>query len=166
MIGGWSLRPSSAFVPRTKYEGYTFWSFSDVCFEARGTGISCWPTLLLSAYAVNASAIYGVNHTHWAINRFSVDGRSAVDSIGPNQGGGGGCCYTVPDQWRPGVMVRVDWETGVGGSKGFLDLQMSRNTTHGCNKSRHKSVTTANRHRPGLHQPECLRHHCTFPALR
>jgi len=48
------------------------------------------PPLLLSACAVDAGAIYGVNHTHWAINRFSVDGRSAVDIIGPYQGGGGG----------------------------------------------------------------------------
>ncbi len=31
----------------------------------------------------SASSIYGVNHTHWAINRFSVDGRSAVNIIGP-----------------------------------------------------------------------------------
>ncbi|WP_157803452.1 DUF3304 domain-containing protein [Stenotrophomonas maltophilia] len=76
-------------------------------------------SLLMLARPVDASAIYGVNHTHWAINRLSVDGRSAVDSIGPHQGGGGGCCYMVPDQWRPGMMVRVDWETGVGGSKGF-----------------------------------------------
>ncbi|WP_240158204.1 DUF3304 domain-containing protein [Pantoea sp. Tr-811] len=68
---------------------------------------------------VDASTLYGVNHTHWAINRFSVDGRSAIDTIGPYQGGGGGCCYTAPSQWRPGMTVRVDWETGVGGSKGF-----------------------------------------------
>ena len=26
------------------------------------------PPLLLSAYAVDASAIYGVNHTHWAVS--------------------------------------------------------------------------------------------------
>ncbi|MBH1820896.1 DUF3304 domain-containing protein [Stenotrophomonas maltophilia] len=77
------------------------------------------PPLLLSAYAVDASAIYGVNHTHWAINRFSVDGRSAIDVIGPYQGGGGGCCYMTPDQWRPGMMVRVDWETGTGSTAGF-----------------------------------------------
>ena len=67
----------------------------------------------------SASSIYGVNHTHWAINRFSVDGRSAVDIIGPYQGVGGGCCYIVLPQWRPGMTVRVDWETGVGGTEGF-----------------------------------------------
>ncbi|MBI6927256.1 DUF3304 domain-containing protein [Pseudomonas putida] len=67
----------------------------------------------------SASSIYGVNHTHWAINRFSVDGRSAVDVIGPYQGGGGGCCYGAPTRWYPGLTVRVDWETGVGSSKGF-----------------------------------------------
>ena len=77
------------------------------------------PPLLLSAYAVDASAIYGVNHTHWAINRFSVDGRSAVDIIGPYQGGGGGCCYGAPERWYPGLTVRVDWETGAGSSIDF-----------------------------------------------
>ena len=30
-----------------------------------------------------------VNHTHWEINSFSVDGHNAIDSISPNQGGGG-----------------------------------------------------------------------------
>lgn len=75
--------------------------------------------MFVSVTVASASSIYGVNHTHWAINRFSVDGRSAVDIIGPYQGGGGGCCYTVPPQWRPGMTVRVDWETGVGGTKGF-----------------------------------------------
>ncbi|WP_367786912.1 MULTISPECIES: DUF3304 domain-containing protein [unclassified Stenotrophomonas] len=77
------------------------------------------PPLLLSAYAVDASAIYGVNHTHWAINRFSVDGRSAVDIIGPYQGGGGGCCYGAPEHWYPGLTVRVDWETGAGSTIDF-----------------------------------------------
>ncbi|MBF8677156.1 DUF3304 domain-containing protein [Pseudomonas fulva] len=75
--------------------------------------------MFVSITVVSASSIYGVNHTHWAINRFSVEGRSAVDIIGPYQGGGGGCCYIVPPQWRPGMTVRVDWETGVGGTKGF-----------------------------------------------
>ncbi|CNM02490.1 Protein of uncharacterised function (DUF3304) [Yersinia intermedia] len=62
--------------------------------------------------------IEAINHTHWAINNFSVDGQSGIDIIGPYQGGGGGCCYGVPGQWRPGMTVRVDWETGMGGSKG------------------------------------------------
>ncbi len=66
-----------------------------------------------------AGTIEAVNHTKWAINHFSVDGRSGIDIIGPYQGGGGGCCYSVPSQWKPGMTVRVDWETGVGGSKGF-----------------------------------------------
>ncbi|MDF3934973.1 DUF3304 domain-containing protein [Pseudomonas citronellolis] len=72
----------------------------------------------LSAQA-GSGTIDGINHTHWAINRFGVNGRSAVDIIGPYQGGGGACCFAVPAQWKPGLTVRVDWETGVGGSKGF-----------------------------------------------
>ncbi|MDF3935107.1 DUF3304 domain-containing protein [Pseudomonas citronellolis] len=66
-----------------------------------------------------SGTIEAINHTHWAINWFSVDGRNAVDIIGPYQGGGGACCFAVPAQWRPGMTVRVDWETGVGGTKGF-----------------------------------------------
>jgi len=76
-------------------------------------------SVLILARPVDASAIYGVNHTHWAINRFSVDGRSAVDIIGPYQGGGGGCCYVAPARWSPGLTVRVDWETGAGSSRDF-----------------------------------------------
>jgi len=60
-----------------------------------------------------AGTIEAINHTHWAINNFSVDGQSGIDAIGPYQGGGGGCCYGVPSQWRPGMTVRIDWETGV-----------------------------------------------------
>ncbi|HBQ2552483.1 TPA: DUF3304 domain-containing protein, partial [Klebsiella variicola] len=33
--------------------------------------------------------IEAINHTHWAINHFSVNGQSGVDIIGPWQGGGG-----------------------------------------------------------------------------
>ncbi|MCB5301802.1 DUF3304 domain-containing protein [Yersinia bercovieri] len=57
--------------------------------------------------------IEAINHTHWAINNFSVDGQSGIDIIGPYQGGGGGCCYGVSGAWRPGMTVRVDWESGV-----------------------------------------------------
>ena len=66
-----------------------------------------------------ASSLEAVNHTHWAINRFSVDGRSGIDIIGPYQGGGGGCCYIAPARWKPGMTVRVDWETGVAYSDDF-----------------------------------------------
>ncbi|WP_416236041.1 DUF3304 domain-containing protein [Pseudomonas mandelii] len=68
---------------------------------------------------VHASTIEAINHTHWAINHFSVDGRSGLDAIGPYQGGGGGCCYIAPARWKPGITVRVNWETGVGSSKGY-----------------------------------------------
>jgi hypothetical protein len=77
---------------------------------------------LIAALLTNASyagALYGINHTHWAINRFSVDGKPAIDIVGPYQRGGGGWGYTAPARWKPGLTVRVDWETGVGGSKGF-----------------------------------------------
>ncbi len=63
--------------------------------------------------------IEAINHTKWAINHFSVDGQSGIDIIGPYQGGGGGCCYGVPARWRPGMTVKVDWETGVGDMDGF-----------------------------------------------
>ena len=60
-----------------------------------------------------SGTIEAVNHTHWAINHFSVDGQSGLDIIGPWQGGGGGCCYGVPTKWKPGMTVKVEWETGV-----------------------------------------------------
>ena len=63
--------------------------------------------------------IEAINHTKWAINHFSVDGQSGIDAIGPYQGGGGGCCYGVPSKWRPGMTVRVDWESGEASMKGF-----------------------------------------------
>ncbi|MGF6093128.1 DUF3304 domain-containing protein [Pseudomonas sp. 18173] len=74
---------------------------------------------VLLAQSAQAGTLEAINHTHWAINRFSVDGRSGIDIIGPYQGGGGGCCYSAPSRWQPGMTVRVDWETGAGSSKGF-----------------------------------------------
>jgi hypothetical protein len=67
----------------------------------------------------SGGTIDAINHTHWAINRFSVNGQNAVDIIGPYQGGGGGCCFSVPAQWTPGMTVRVDWERGEASTKGF-----------------------------------------------
>jgi hypothetical protein len=81
--------------------------------------IRCGLAASLVAPVVQASTIGAINHTHWAINQFSVDGRSGIDIIGPYQGGGGGCCYVAPAKWQPGMRVRVDWETGVGSSEGF-----------------------------------------------
>ena len=76
--------------------------------------------LLLPASAW-AGTIEAINHTHWAINRFSVDGRSGIDIIGPYQRGGGGCCYVAPLKWAPGMVVRVDWETGASGVSELAD---------------------------------------------
>jgi hypothetical protein len=73
----------------------------------------------LSVPVAHSGTIEGINHTHWAINHFSVDGRSGIDTIGPYQGGGGGCCYIAPATWTPGITVRVDWETGVAYSDDF-----------------------------------------------
>ncbi|QXN52324.1 DUF3304 domain-containing protein [Pseudomonas fluorescens] len=67
--------------------------------------------------------LQAINHTHWAINRFAVDGQSGLDIIGPYQGGGGGCCYAAPARWKPGITVRVEWETGAGSSRGYPGLR-------------------------------------------
>ncbi len=82
------------------------------------TGMCTLVAVMLSLNA-QASTLGAINHTHWAINRFSVDGRSGIDIIGPYQGGGGGCCYVAPERWIPGMTVRVDWETGQGGTKDY-----------------------------------------------
>ena len=82
-------------------------------------GAVCGLVAIVIAQNVHASTIGGINHTHWAINHFSVDGQPAIDAIGPYQGGGGGCCYIAPRQWQSGMMVRIDWESGAGSTKGF-----------------------------------------------
>ncbi|WP_387796144.1 DUF3304 domain-containing protein, partial [Photorhabdus sp. RM125S] len=73
-----------------------------------------WSVLCLllaacSQFPAQAGVIIAINHTQWAINRFSVDDTPGIDSIGPYQGGGGGCCYSVPAKWKPGMTVKVDW---------------------------------------------------------
>ena len=68
--------------------------------------------------SAQAGIIEGVNHTHWAINKFSVDGRSGLDTIGPWQRGGGGH-FSMPARWTPGLTVQVDWETGVAFTDGI-----------------------------------------------
>ncbi len=82
----------------------------------------CSPPVAQAQGGGGGGTIEAINHTHWAINHFSVNRQSGIDIIGPYQGGGGGCCFSTPAQWRPGVTVQIDWETGVGdtdGSPGF-----------------------------------------------
>jgi hypothetical protein len=86
-------------------------------FAATLCALSAW----VLAPVVQASTLQAINHTHWAINHFSVDGRSGIDIIGPWQGGGGGCCYIAPKRWQPGMTVRVDWETGASAASPLAD---------------------------------------------
>ncbi|HIE5390689.1 TPA: DUF3304 domain-containing protein [Enterobacter cancerogenus] len=75
--------------------------------------------LVTTCQTALAGTIEAVNHTKWAINHFNVDGQSGIDIIGPYQGGGGGCCYSVPSKWKPGMTVRVDWESGEASTDDF-----------------------------------------------
>jgi len=86
---------------------------------AASRALLCGLTTAVLVQPAPASTIEAINHTHWAINRFSVDGRSAIDVIGAYQGGGGACCYIAPQRWQPGMTVRVDWERGVAYPDGF-----------------------------------------------
>jgi hypothetical protein len=61
--------------------------------------------LLTGSPAAFAGTIEAINHTKWAINHFSVNGQSGLDAIGPFQGGGGGCCYSAPSSWKPGMTL-------------------------------------------------------------
>ncbi|AWK42935.1 DUF3304 domain-containing protein [Photorhabdus laumondii subsp. laumondii] len=81
--------------------------------------VLCLLLVACSQFSAQAGIIEAINHTKWAINRFSVDGEPGIDIIGPYQGGGGGCCYRAPEKWRPGMTVKVDWETGEASTKGF-----------------------------------------------
>jgi hypothetical protein len=102
--------------------------------------------------------IKAINHTKWAINHFSVNGQSGIDIIGPFQGGGGGCCFSVPARWTPGMTVRVDWETGVGSSAGFPGYEDSLKL---------RTVSTAKPSRcPTITARMCAALRCTFyPAM-
>jgi hypothetical protein len=52
----------------------------------------------------------GVNHTSAAINYFSVNGYGGPN-ISPHGSRGGMCCAMLPRQWRPGLKLKVEWET-------------------------------------------------------
>jgi len=77
------------------------------------------PKAEAQAQSGGTGTIKAINHTKWAINHFSVNGQSGIDAIGPFDGGGGGCCYGVPSVWKPGMTVKVDWESGEASTEGF-----------------------------------------------
>ncbi|MCY1302478.1 hypothetical protein D9M70_521340 [compost metagenome] len=52
----------------------------------------------------------GVNHTSAAINYFTVNGYGGPN-ISPHGYGGGMCCAMLPREWRPGLLMKVEWET-------------------------------------------------------
>ncbi|AKH61990.1 MULTISPECIES: DUF3304 domain-containing protein [Photorhabdus] len=81
--------------------------------------VLCLLLAACSQFPAQAGTIEAINHTKWAINRFSVDGSPGIDIIGPYQGGGGGCCYRAPEKWQQGMTVQVNWETGVAFSDDF-----------------------------------------------
>ena len=111
--------------------------------------------------------IDAINHTKWAVNHFSVNGQSGIDSIGPFQGGGGGCCFSVPARWTPGMTVRVDWETGGGTPWTFRGIRIGKNTLPGKKELMPKRGSTAKPSRcPTITAKRCAVLRCTFyPAM-
>ncbi len=69
--------------------------------------VLCLLLVACSQFSAQAGTIEAINHTKWAINRFSVDGNPGIDSIGPYQGGGGGLL--------PGPGEVAAWYDGPGG---------------------------------------------------
>lgn len=90
--------------------------------------------LLTGSPIAFAGTIEAINHTKWAINHFSVNGQSGLDAIGPFQGGGGGCCYHAPPLWKPGMTVRVDWETGLGSTLDMTEPKPTPPNTRGMSQ--------------------------------
>jgi hypothetical protein len=111
--------------------------------------------------------IDAINHTKWAINHFSINGQSGIDSIGPFQGGGGGCCFSVPARWTPGMTVRVDWETGQGSSAGFPGFADRAKYKAWIKTLMPKNASTAKLSRcPTITARMCAALRCTFyPAM-
>ncbi len=54
--------------------------------------------------------LWAVNHTSAAINSFSVNGYGGGNAS-PHGYGGGACCVLLPREWRPGLLMKVEWET-------------------------------------------------------
>ncbi|WP_166815952.1 DUF3304 domain-containing protein [Luteimonas yindakuii] len=54
------------------------------------------------------AAITGIDHLadHLSVQQFSVDGYNAARA---GEGGSTVCCAMLPAQWRPDLIVRVEW---------------------------------------------------------
>jgi hypothetical protein len=63
----------------------------------------------------------GVNHTQEHIVAVALNNTGGVLDV-PAMGGGGAeaCCISIPRKWRPGIMIKVDWQMG---GKWLLDDQ-------------------------------------------
>jgi hypothetical protein len=111
--------------------------------------------------------IDAINHTKWAINHFSINGQSGIDIIGPFQGGGGGCCFSVPARWTPGMTVRVDWESGEASTEGFPGFADYEKYKAWEKKMSLRTVSTAKPSRcPTITARMCAALRCTFyPAM-
>ena len=97
---------------------------------------------LFLGLTAQAGILGGINHTHWAINSFSVDGRSALDIIGPWQGGGGGtsaCQRGGLQGWRYALIGKQALRT----PRAFPALPIAPSTSRGLKKSMHKLDDTA-----------------------
>ena len=54
---------------------------------------------------------YGaVNHTDKYIVAIAINGEGGILTAPMHGQGGGVCCVVVPQQWRPGLTVKVQWE--------------------------------------------------------
>ena len=113
-----TMKPDAVWYP-PQFPKQGRW-FTRLVFIAVATLLAgCDQLAQVESVSGGSGIIEAINHTHWAINHFSVDGQSGLDIVGPWQGGGGGCCYSVPTKWKPGMRVKVEWETGVGYSMDF-----------------------------------------------
>ena len=58
-----------------------------------------------------ALSYLGVNHTSKGVATFAINGEGGILNVPPYGGGGGSvCCVSVPKQWRPGLVAKIDWQ--------------------------------------------------------
>lgn len=55
-----------------------------------------------------AADISGINYTDIYVSLFTVNGYPGPNVM-PYRDGGGACCISVPEKWKPGMTVTVKW---------------------------------------------------------